>query len=119
MITVCAGRLTPHASVAVEHSTWTWRSAKRSSTSVRSARARPAWWIAKPYGRRSLSASDLAVSHSSCRISRVAESSRTKRWIASSLSAMSRSAAAVFAVSARECTKMRTWFRPACASTFS
>ena len=43
MMTVCAGRLTPHASVAVLTSTWMWPSAKRSSTSVRSARVMPAW----------------------------------------------------------------------------
>ena len=42
IITVCAGKLTPQANVAVETKTWMCLSAKRSSTSVLSTLVMPA-----------------------------------------------------------------------------
>ena len=50
MITVCAGRFTPHASVIVDTSTWISPRPNSSSTAVRSERQSPAWWMAKPAG---------------------------------------------------------------------
>ena len=120
MMTVCAGRFTPHASVAVDTSTCTWPPANRSSTSLRSARAMPAWWMAKPYGSTSFrSASATEPAASAARISRAA-SSRMNLATASAAVAMSRSARAVLAVSLRLCTKMSTWLPlPACSTTLS
>ena len=48
MMTVCAGRLTPQASVAVQQRTFTWPSEKRRSVRLRSERSMPAWWMPKP-----------------------------------------------------------------------
>mmetsp|Transcript_574 Transcript_574/g.1538 ORF Transcript_574/g.1538 Transcript_574/m.1538 type:complete len:267 (-) Transcript_574:621-1421(-) len=120
MMTVCAGRFTPQARVAVLTSTCTCCSRNRSSTRDRSDRGIPAWWIANPYGRRSFSSRSLTFSSASdCKISRLAESSRRKRLSVSLLRAMSRIVRAVLPVSLRECTNTRTWFCPACSITFS
>lgn len=119
MMTVWAGRLTPHASVAVDTSTCTWPSANRSSTRVLSDRAMPAWWMAKPWGSRSRSSALLQVAASSFSTSRDAESSRTNRSSAPELSAASRMKRAVLAVSLRECTNTSVWCLPAPSSTFS
>jgi len=59
MITVWAGRFTPHAKVEVETKTWMWRSANKSSTRVRSTRFIPAWWIANPKGKSSFSSPEF------------------------------------------------------------
>ena len=48
--TVCAGRFTPHASVAVEHKTFNRRSRNKRSTRSRSMRVIPAWWMPIPHG---------------------------------------------------------------------
>ena len=113
MMTVCAGRLTPHANVAVDTSTCMWPSAKRSSTSVRSARVIPALWIAKPYGNKSCNSLFFVVSASVVKISRDAESSRKKSTNVSFISAVSRIAFAVFPHSFLECTNTMIWFLPA------
>ena len=119
MITVCAGRLTPHASVAVLTSTCVWPSANSSSTSVRSERFMPAWWMAKPKGSSSFSSGSTAVfSVSDCSTSRDAESSRSSLPSASAARKASFSARAVRPVSLRVCTKMITCDLPACSSTF-
>ena len=119
MITVCAGRFTPHASVAVLTSTCTCPSAKSSSTSVRSARLIPAWWMANPYGSTSRRSAERHCSASDTRISRLALSSRRNLASWSFCSAVSRIAFAVFAVSFRLCTKMMVCDFPAFSITFS
>jgi len=48
MITVWAGKFTPHAKVAVEIRSCKCLSANRSSTSVLSFQLRPAWWMPTP-----------------------------------------------------------------------
>lgn len=53
MMTVWAGRLTPHASVDVDTSTWMCRSAKRSSISVRSTLKEDNWKEVKKNQKKS------------------------------------------------------------------
>ena len=48
MMTVCAGRFTPQASVAVQHSTLMTPHSNICSVIVRSDRSIPAWWIPMP-----------------------------------------------------------------------
>ena len=55
MMTVCAGRLTPQASVAVQQSTLMWPCEKRRSVRLRSLRSMPAWWWPKPRSNSALS----------------------------------------------------------------
>jgi len=52
MITWCAGRLTPHASVEVVHSTMMYFSANAFSIKVRSLRLMPALCIPNPFSNR-------------------------------------------------------------------
>ena len=54
IITVCAGKLTPHAKVAVEIKIPICFSANKSSTNHQSFQFKPAWWIPKPYSNDSL-----------------------------------------------------------------
>lgn len=49
-----AGRLTPHANVAVEINNYMCPSWNKSSTNNLSDLAMPAWWIAIPSGKSSL-----------------------------------------------------------------
>jgi len=53
--TECAGRLTPHAKVAVQTSTRAAPAPKKRSTRVRSGRSIPAWWMPKPVRKSSFS----------------------------------------------------------------
>lgn len=55
MMTACAGRLMPQASVAVHTSTLTSPSANSRSTRFLSLRSMPAWWMLKPSAKRSRS----------------------------------------------------------------
>lgn len=54
MMTAWAGKLTPQASVAVHTRTFMYPLENMCSTSVRSCRNIPAWWIPKPSGNISL-----------------------------------------------------------------
>jgi len=53
MMTACAGRLTPQASVAVHTSTLINPSENSLSTRLRSCLSMPAWWMLKPSPKRS------------------------------------------------------------------
>ena len=71
MITVCAGRFTPHASVAVHTSTFTTPSLNIFSVRVRSARSIPAWWMPKPDSNSSASSRLRDLPTSFCTRTRV------------------------------------------------
>mmetsp|Transcript_3399 Transcript_3399/g.7067 ORF Transcript_3399/g.7067 Transcript_3399/m.7067 type:complete len:216 (-) Transcript_3399:1040-1687(-) len=109
MMTVCAGRLTPHASVAVQTSTLMSPSPKSRSMSDRSGRSIPAWWMPKPLAKsvrsswlRDLSTSFLASPSRGCSCCG-ANISVSPRLVASSASAR-----AVRCVSLRACTNTIT-----------
>ena len=108
MTTVCAGRLTPHAKVAVQHKTFTTPAAKRRSTRVLSDRSMPALWQPKPRWKSSFTSLFLLRSTSffqevkSGWFSGANSSSPPCDW---SFAAISPSCFAVLTVSLRLCTK--------------
>jgi len=55
MITVCAGRLTPQARVAVQTSTFKSPCENSFSTRLRSALSIPAWWMPTPFSNNAFS----------------------------------------------------------------
>jgi hypothetical protein len=106
MITVCAGRFTPQASVAVDTNTLIWLSAYNYSTSNLSFLSRPALWMPIPYGNKSFKSWLLACLASYCKISLLMLSPDPPRnlWISSLAIAMSLIILAVLTVSFLEWT---------------
>mmetsp|Transcript_15707 Transcript_15707/g.53639 ORF Transcript_15707/g.53639 Transcript_15707/m.53639 type:complete len:336 (-) Transcript_15707:647-1654(-) len=104
MITVCAGRFTPHARVAVHTSTLSTPAANARSTSVRSERSMPAWWHPKPLGKSSCSSLLRLLPRSRLKACSSGCCELSKSSASPSFCAISCSCRAVFAVSLRLCT---------------
>lgn len=104
MITVCAGRLTPQARVAVETNTDMWPFEKRSSTKFLSFFDKPAWWNPMPVPNNAWSSKQLTYDFKFYII--LQELSEVKISYKSAITDCSRKSFAVLMVSLREWTNI-------------
>ena len=107
MTTVCAGRFTPHASVAVHTSVLTTPAANILSTSDLSDRSMPALWHPNPLAKSSFTSGFRLLFTSAWNRATSGWSSPLEKrspWPSASFAASSASWRAVFTVSFRLCT---------------
>jgi len=88
-MTVCAGKLTPHAKVAVETKSYICFAPNRSSTNAQSHQSSPAWWIPIPNSIRSFKSWLTQFYLSPYKTSLVKEESLRNLWSVSLANAIS------------------------------